>query len=276
VNQLDRSRKRGELPYLFGRRLDGLLEQRPHDALRAWRRRERAHVAEKATFSGHQRARIDRGPRVPLRTLQARHGAPDRLQSTIRLAGPDEDADDRKIARRRTMHEMAFEIERLAGEQVFARMVEVELLQFVDCAADHAGRTGCGIHLDRVPIVDDPQLHRLICDIHTARLRRNGVGEINRRLFEAELADLERRGELSPVCGLAFIGPVRRSRPRRGMRRLLGLRTRQHPTAGAADRRRAEKGASPQPVPGSPPFARSNHRSDPLQKSRGGECRGIR
>ena len=88
---------------------------------------------------------------------------------------------------------MAFQIERLAGEQVFARMMEVELLQLVACAADHAGRTGCGIHLDRVAIVDDAQLHRLIGDVQAAKLRRDGIGEVDRRLFEAELADLEGR-----------------------------------------------------------------------------------
>ena len=70
---------------------------------------------------------------------------------------------------------MALEIERLAGQQMFARMMEMELLQLVACAADDAGRTGCRIDLDRMAIVDDAKFHRLIGDIQAPNFRGDGV-----------------------------------------------------------------------------------------------------
>jgi hypothetical protein len=108
---------------------------------------------------------------------------------------------------------MTLELERLTCEQVLARMVEMELQKVVSRPADHAGAAGIGIHLNGVTIVEDAQRKRTVVDLDlAAHVRRDRAGEIDRRLFETELADLEVGGELAPMLrtGRSPVAPMRR------------------------------------------------------------------
>ena len=75
---------------------------------------------------------------------------------------------------------MTFKIERLAGQQVLARMMKMKLQQLVSGASDDTQRTRICIHLDRVPIIDDPEFHVVIGDIQPAKLRRHRIRQIDR------------------------------------------------------------------------------------------------
>ncbi len=110
----------------------------------------------------------------------------------------------------------------------------MELQQVVLCCADHAGRARIGIHLNGVPVVDDAQRKRLVIERNRGRIAFHRIGEINRRLFEAELADLEVWLQIAPALGAGFAGiaPVRR---RLGTGRMRGLGCTGDSRAQAAD-----------------------------------------
>ena len=134
---------------------------------------------------------------------------------------------------------MAFQIERLAGEQMLARMMEVELDEVVFGAADGAGAAGIGVDLYGVAVVDDAQRERLVVERDRAGRALHGAVEIDGSLLQPELADLEVGLQPAPVlgAGVAGIAPVRV----RGLG--AGSRLGRHRASGADAKRTAERGS---------------------------------
>jgi hypothetical protein len=115
------------------------------------------------------------------------------------------------------MDKVALEVEALASQQMFARMMEMILLELVSLTGDRTARARLDIDLDGVAVVDDAEPPRLIGDVdRLAELCRDWRFEVDRGLLDAELARLEFGRQLAPMArpGLALIGPVwRHARP---------------------------------------------------------------
>ena len=117
---------------------------------------------------------------------------------------------------------MAFEIEALPRQQMFAWMMQMKLQQLVTRSGNDAGAARIGVELNGVAIVDQPERQRPVLIIDRTDITLDAVAQIDRRLLETELAHLEIGLQLSPFRWVAvtFVAPVRRCRA--AMRRLVG------------------------------------------------------
>src|SRR6266550_5165006 len=215
VTPLDRTgilrEQRSEFLDLFDRSLDRLLVDRPGQAFRTGRRRQRAHVTEVTAVLRHDGRDIDRTTNFLFGTFLWRHRVEEYFQSGIRRARPYEHTRHRERSRGRLVDEVTFEIEALPRQQMFARMMKMKLQQLVTRATDHAGTAGLGIDLDGVTVIEDAKRQRLVVVIDRTDVALDAVAQIDRSLLQAELANPKVGLQLSPFfrAAVAFVTPMR-------------------------------------------------------------------
>src|SRR4029079_15582676 len=200
---------------LAGRQLRRALQHVPGDAFAARRRRQRARARVVAAVARQQVGRIDlHALEFDLGLLVDGDVAPERSDHGIGVACLQQDGDDRELAGVVLVDEMDDHLAPLAVDALFARLVEVELLQLVAVATDGDRVAGCGNDLDRVPVVDDLRRAGLVRELDRRQrfaLDRLGA-DVDRRLRVPGLAARELGLERGPVrrAAVAPVAPVRR------------------------------------------------------------------
>ena len=107
---------------------------------------------------------------------------------------------------------MQLHVEFLAGQQMLARMMEMELQQLEARAVDHRLAALGAVHLDGMAVVQHDQRHVVEARLYRPDIGAHGAAQIDRRLLHAEIAGAEIRLQLTPFRrrALALIAPMGR------------------------------------------------------------------
>lgn len=176
-----------------------------HPSDRAWR------SAVVAARGGQQALRVDRRIGFHRRAFLLRHGRNNLAEHCIRPAGRHQHADDGERASRIGMDEMSLHRKTLAVDEMFARVMEMELQQpIVSSRSDREHAAVAGVHLDGVAVVDDGIDVLGPCDVQRRQLRLDGLPDVDWRLLAADGADAIGGIEVAPFGRAvgAFIAPM--------------------------------------------------------------------
>ena len=116
-----------------------------------------------------------------------------------------QDADDREVAGVPILvHEMDFQRGRFAFDRMLAGRVEVELQQVVGDAVVDDMIAGVGVHLNRMPVVEDFVGGLAVVEFDSDQIGLDGVADVDWRLRLAFAAQGELRRQLEPIAGTSF------------------------------------------------------------------------
>ena len=172
---------------------------------------ERALVAQVLALRRQQPVGLEDGARhLAGRARFGRHVGQDLLQLRVPRAVLDENADYAQRAVRpvpwAAVDEVDLHGEAPAVQQVFARVVEVELQQFVRPAFHGQAAARRRVHLDGMARVGHAQRQRAPFDAEAAQLGRDRVAKVDRAFLRAGGADLVVRAQFGPVVRAARAG----------------------------------------------------------------------
>jgi hypothetical protein len=135
--------------------LDGFREHHPIDRLTAGWRRERSGIAVIISLGRKQAVWIDSGIGLGGFTCRMGHCFHHFGEDRICLADRHQDSNDAKRTGGRAVNEMDLHRIGLAVDEMFTRMMEMELHQFVAVRTNCQRAPAIEIELDGVAIVDD-------------------------------------------------------------------------------------------------------------------------